>query len=146
MFIGKHQVKLDPKGRISVPAKFRESLSVRGSNQLVITLWRRRCLVAYPMDEWQEVERQARKLDISQEDNLNYLRIFYANATDCQVDGQGRILIPEHLRTDAGLEKEVLMSGMGVMFEIWSRDRWEQEVLPAQDRMVEIAAAAGIGF
>lgn len=145
MFIGKHQVKLDPKGRISVPAKFRESLSVRGSNQLVITLWSR-CLVAYPMDEWQEVERRARELDTSQEDVRNFLRIFYANAADCQVDGQGRILIPEHLRTDAGLEKEVLMSGIGVKFEIWSRDRWEQEVQPAQDRMVEIAAAAGIGF
>jgi MraZ protein len=145
MFIGKHQVKLDPKGRISVPAKFRESLSIRGSNQLVITLWGR-CLVAYPMDEWQEVERRARELDTSQEDVRNFLRIFYANAADCQVDGQGRILIPEHLRTDAGLEKEVLMSGIGVKFEIWNRDRWEQEVQPTQDRMVEVAASAGIVF
>lgn len=145
MFIGKHQVKLDPKGRISVPAKFRESLSIRGSNQLVITLWGR-CLVAYPMDEWQEVERRARDLDTSQEDVRNFLRIFYANAADCQVDGQGRILIPEHLRTDAGLEKEVLMSGIGVKFEIWNRDRWEQEVQPTQNRMVEVAAEAGIVF
>ena len=145
MFIGKHQVKLDPKGRISVPAKFRESLSIRGSNQLVITLWGR-CLVAYPMDEWQEVERRARELDTSQEDVRNFLRKFYANAADCQVDGQGRILIPEHLRTDAGLEKEVLMSGIGVKFEIWNRDRWEQEVQPTQDRMVEVAASAGIVF
>ena len=145
MFIGKHQVKLDPKGSISVPAKFRESLSIRGSNQLVITLWGR-CLVAYPMDEWQEVERRARDLDTSQEDVRNFLRIFYANAADCQVDGQGRILIPEHLRTDAGLEKEVLMSGIGVKFEIWNRDRWEQEVQPTQNRMVEVAAEAGIVF
>ncbi|MDP6482750.1 MAG: division/cell wall cluster transcriptional repressor MraZ, partial [Nitrospinota bacterium] len=68
------------------------------------------------------------------------------NAADCQVDGQGRILIPEHLRTGAGLEKEVYMSGIGPKFEIWSRERWDQEVQPSQDRMVEIAENSGIGF
>ena len=61
MFIGKHQVKLDPKGRLSVPSKFRDGLTSRGTNQIVITLFGR-CLVAYPMDEWQEVERKAREL------------------------------------------------------------------------------------
>lgn len=145
MFIGKHQVKLDPKGRISVPAKFRDSLSSRGTNQIVITLFGR-CLVAYPLDEWQEVERKVSELDTSQEDVRNFLRMFYANAADCQVDGQGRVLIPEHLRIGAGLEKEVYMSGIGRKFEIWSRERWDQEVEPAQDRMVEIAATAGIGL
>ena len=102
MFIGKHQVKLDPKGRLSVPSKFRDGLTSRGTNQIVITLFGR-CLVAYPMDEWQEVERKARELDTSREDVRNFLRMFYANAADCQVDGQGRVLIPEHLRTGAGL-------------------------------------------
>ncbi len=145
MFIGKHKVKLDPKGRLSVPSKFRDGLTSRGTNQIVITLFGR-CLVAYPMDEWQEVERKARELDTSREDVRNFLRMFYANAADCQVDGQGRVLIPEHLRTGAGLEKEVYMSGIGPKFEIWSRERWDQEVQPSQDRMVEIAENSGIGF
>ena len=97
-------------------------------------------------EELEALERKARELDTSREDVRNFLRMFYANAADCQVDGQGRVLIPEHLRTGAGLEKEVYMSGFGPKFELWSRERWEQEVQPSQDRMVEIAENSGIGF
>ena len=145
MFIGKYQATLDPKGRISVPARFRETLNAKTTNHLVITLFDG-CLVAYPMDEWREVERKARELPTSQQDVRIFIRMFYANAADCQVDRQGRILIPENLRTGAGLDKEVFMVGVGPRFEIWSRERWERDVEPAQDRMVEIAESAGIGF
>ncbi len=145
MFIGKYQATLDPKGRLSVPARFRETLNAKASTQLVITFFEE-CLVAYPTDEWQEVVRKARELPTGQRDVRNFLRMFYANAADCQLDRQGRVLIPEHLRGGAGLEKEVLIVGLGPKFEIWGRALWEQNVESAKDRMVEIAESAGIGF
>lgn len=145
MFIGKYQVKLDPKGRISVPARFREILKAKASTQLIITLFDG-CLVAYPFDEWQEVERKARELSTSRRDVRIFLRMFYANAADCPMDRQGRILLPENIRKAAGLEKEVFMVGVGPKFEIWSRERWERSVETPSDKLVEIAEAAGIGF
>lgn len=145
MFIGKYQVTLDPKGRTSVPARFREVLSAKASSQLVITLFDG-CLAAYPFDEWQEVERKARELPTNQRDVRDILRLFYADAADCAMDRQGRILIPENLRRAAGLEKEVFMVGVGPKIEIWSRERWEQNVEAARDRMEQVSEAAGFRF
>ncbi|MFQ5693641.1 MAG: division/cell wall cluster transcriptional repressor MraZ, partial [Nitrospinota bacterium] len=104
------------------------------------------CLVTYPFDEWQEVERKVRELPTGQRDVRTFIRLFYANAADCSVDRQGRILIPENLRKGAGLEKEVVMVGAGPKFEIWSRERWDRLADAAQDRLVDIAEASGIGL
>lgn len=128
-----------------MPARFREILNAKASTQIVITFLEG-CLLAYPMDKWQEVLRRTETLATSQPDVRTFLRIFHSRASECQVDRQGRILIPENLRERAGLEKEVFIVGVGQKFEIWSRLRWDQDVEPAEERVVEIARVADIRF
>jgi MraZ protein len=145
MFLGKYDLTLDPKGRLSIPAKFREVLNGRSLTQLILTLFDG-CIVAYPLDEWHEVERKARALPTSRRDVRNFVRVFYANAADCPLDRQGRILIPEALRREAGLEKEVVAVGVGNKIEIWGKERWREAMEATRGKLEDIAEASGIGF
>ncbi len=145
MFLGKYELTLDPKGRLSIPSKFRDVLNGRSLTQLVLTLFDG-CIVAYPLDEWHEVERKARELPTSRRDVRTFVRVFYANAADCPLDRQGRILIPEVLRREAGLEKEVVVVGVGNKIEVWSKGRWQKTLEASRGRLEDIAESSGIGF
>lgn len=135
MFLGEHQHSLDAKGRLIVPAKFRADLGDR----FIVTRGLDRCLFAYPISEWQVIEGKLKALPLTQSDARAFVRFFFSGATECEMDKQGRIMLPVNLREYAGLEREVTSVGVSTRVEIWSRERWEEYVLEASESFNEIA-------
>ena len=121
MFMGTYEHGLDAKGRVIVPAKLREDLG----ESFVVTLGLDGCLFAYPMDEWEGFIEQLKELP-GTKDARKLQRHFMANAAPCEVDKQGRALIPAKLREHAALEKDIVFVGVLSKIEIWSRERWEE--------------------
>lgn len=125
MFRGWHDHTIDHKGRISIPSKFRETLEDHFSPQLVITFFEK-CLVAYPQEEWQHLERKVSSLPQLKPQVRHFERYFISGAIHCEVDKQGRILIPPILREYAEIEKDVVFVGMLKKIEIWSKPKWKE--------------------
>ncbi|MHB8171877.1 MAG: division/cell wall cluster transcriptional repressor MraZ [Thermincolia bacterium] len=122
MFMGEYQHTIDPKGRLIVPAKFREGL---GEN-FVATKGLDNCLFVYPMEEWQALEQKFKSLPFTKADARAFVRFFFSGASECELDKQGRILLPANLREYAKLDKDVVVIGVSSRVEIWSKDQWEQ--------------------
>jgi MraZ protein len=123
VFRGRYPHTIDPKGRLSIPARFREELAGRGTETLVLTEGDH-CIVAYPMDEWERFEEKLRQQPQLAPEMRNFLRIAVASAKDCPVDRAGRTLVPPEHREFAGLSKDVMIVGALNKFEIWNRERW----------------------
>lgn len=121
MFYGEYQHSIDPKGRVIIPARFREGLGER----FILTKGLDECLFAYSSDEWANLEAKLKTLPLSSKDARAFVRFFFSGATECEVDKQGRILIPGNLREYAGLEKEIYIIGVSTRVEIWDKARWE---------------------
>ncbi len=119
---------IDPKGRIIVPVRFRDSISASGTDSLMISRMDQ-CLVAYTLPEWQKIENRILSLVEKSEAMRRFRRVFIGGAFECPCDRQGRILIPPSLRQYAVLDKEIVMVGVLDHFEIWSRENWDQENL-----------------
>ncbi len=132
MFRGRFEHTIDPKGRVSIPAKFRELLAEKDDERVIITNLDR-CLVAYPYEEWRNVEEKISSLSMVKKEVKAFQRFFISGATECPIDKLGRILLPPTLRDYAQLEKDVVFAGMGKMFEIWSRQRWVEEIKRAEE-------------
>jgi len=125
VFRGRYEHTIDPKGRLSVPARFRETLNERYDSRLVVTSYDG-CLLVYPLAEWQTLEAKVAELPSFNKDTKAFLRFFYSGATDCPIDKLGRILVPQDLRNYAKLEKEVILVGAFRRIEIWSKAEWER--------------------
>lgn len=127
-FSGHYLYNLDSKGRISIPSKLREVLSERYTpDKLIITTDLDKCLVAYPLERWIEIEEWIESQHtMKREDKVIFMRRFISPATECELDSQGRILIPQALREYAGLNKEVYIIGLTYKIEIWDRGKWEK--------------------
>ena len=128
MFLGTYEPKLDEKGRLILPAKYRDELS-RG---LVLTRGQERCLYAFPMDEFKALHEQLRSAPVTNKQSRDYLRVFLSGANDEVPDKQGRVTIPAALRTYAGLDRDVTVIGAGTRVEIWNAAAWH-EYLAAQE-------------
>ena len=120
MFMGTYGHSIDAKGRVIVPAKFREVLG----DSFVVTLGLDGCLFVYPEEEWEDFVKQLKELPGSKEAR-KLQRYFMAGAAPCDVDKQGRVLIPSSLREKVGLDKDVVFVGVMIKIEIWSKERWE---------------------
>jgi len=132
MFMGEYNHTIDEKGRIIIPSKFREAL---GDN-FVVTQGLDGCLFVYANEEWEVFVEGLSKLP-GNKDARKLQRYFMAGAAQCEVDKQGRILIPQKLRQQAGLLKDVVFVGVLSKIEIWSKERWEEN--DGYDNMDEIA-------
>lgn len=121
LFYGEYLHSIDVKGRIIVPAKFREGLG----EKFIVTKGLDNCLFAYSPEEWSNLEAKLRGLPFTDKDVRAFVRFFFAGATECEVDKQGRIHIPQNLREYAGLSKEVFVIGVSARVEIWDKDTWE---------------------
>ncbi len=121
MFMGEYAHNIDRKGRLIMPAKFREELG----EHVVVNRGLDGCLYVYTMQQWDEVYAQLAALPSTNRDARMYQRMMLSKAAECEMDGQGRILIPSSLVSLAGLEKECLIIGMANHLEIWSKERWE---------------------
>lgn len=121
VLIGEYEHSLDVKGRLIMPAKFREDIG----EKFIVTKGLDGCLFAFSTEEWQNFESKLRALPISNKDARTFSRFFFAGAIDCEIDKQGRFLISSNLREFAELEKEVVIIGMDSRIEIWSKDKWQ---------------------
>jgi len=125
MFRGCSFHTIDQKGRIIVPARFRDIIKANGDGVMVSTM--DRCLVAYTFEDWREIENKILSLAEKSESLRRFRRIFIGGAFQCTCDKQERILIPPTLRAYADFEREIALVGVLDHFEIWSRERWEKE-------------------
>ena len=140
MFRGRFEYTIDPKGRVSIPAKFRELLAEKYDDRLIVTNFDR-CLVAYPYEEWRILEDKVGSLSMVKKEAKAFQRFFLSGAAECPIDKLGRILIPPTLRVYAQLEKSVVFAGLVKKFEIWSRERWAEEIVRSQENFEGISEA-----
>lgn len=136
-FEGRSRHTLDEKGRLAIPARFKEILKKRGDSSLVVTNLST-CLVAFARDDWQRIKEKAVGLPLFDAAANTYIRYFISGAVECPLR-QGRILISPDLRELAGLTKEVVLVGHLTRFEIWDRTRWEEEFERAKDAFPRIS-------
>ena len=122
MFMGSYSPRLDDKGRLILPAKFREELS----DGLVLTRGQEHCLYAFPMREFERMYAQLREAPLAQKQARDYVRVMLSGADSQIPDKQGRILLPANLRQHAKLEKDVTVIGVGRHAEIWNTQAWQQ--------------------
>ena len=117
---GKYFHSVDPKGRLIIPSKFRDSLG----SEFVMTLGLENCICLYSQEEWDRFTEQLNQINNSKADNRMLKRYFQSNAVDCSIDSQGRTVIPADMRADIGIEKDVVIVGNGEKAEVWSKEAW----------------------
>ncbi len=125
MFRGGSSVKLDAKGRLALPTRYRALISERYAGQLVLTVHSDGCLLLYPQPEWEDLELQLIRTPNHDRRTRNVQRMLVGYATEVEMDGSGRILIAPRLREFAGLDKNAALVGVGKKFEIWNEEAWE---------------------
>ena len=133
MLLGEYNHNLDAKGRVSVPSKFRDDLG----SVFIITKGLDKCLYAYSKDEWKIFEEKLKNLPSSAR---NFVRFFFAGATEVEVDKLGRVNIPQNLREYASLSKEVCIIGVSTRVEIWDKQKWEDYTNPDNMDVEQIAS------
>lgn len=146
MFRGRFEHTVDSKGRVSIPAKFRDLLAEKYDDRLILTNFDR-CLVAYPYEEWRVLEERVGSLSMVKKEVKAFQRFFISGATECPIDKLGRILIPPTLRDYAQLGRNVVFAGMLRKFEVWSKERWLEEIKRSEvdfEGMGEALAELGI--
>ncbi|MBN1779263.1 MAG: division/cell wall cluster transcriptional repressor MraZ [Candidatus Buchananbacteria bacterium] len=139
MFIGEYQHTIDEKGRLAVPAKFRQRLS-KGA---VVTRGLDNCLFLYPKEEWVKLAAKLAALPISQANTRAFSRLMLAGAMDVEIDKQGRMLLPEYLRQYAEMQKKVIVAGLYTRLEIWDEDKWNKYKESTEVKSGDIAEALG---
>lgn len=135
MFMGEFQHSIDEKGRLIVPAKFREDLG----EKFIITRGLDNCLFVYPLPQWKILEDKIKELPTSHADTRAFVRMFFSGAVEAEVDKQGRVVVPSHLREHARIERDVYVIGVSTKVEIWSKDSWENYENQAQQSYESIA-------
>ncbi|RLK62938.1 transcriptional regulator MraZ [Atopobacter sp. AH10] len=143
MLIGEYQHTIDSKGRIIVPAKFREELD----GSFVLTRGLDGCLFGYPRSSWERVRQQLKELPISKRDSRAFVRFFYSSACEVEIDKQGRINIPKELIDYAAIEKDCRIVGVSDRIEIWASHLWEEFTAETEEQFDDIAEhLMGIDF
>lgn len=135
MLLGEYNHNLDTKGRVSIPAKFRDDLG----SSFIVTKGLDNCLFIYSKSEWETFETKLKTLPLTNPNARNFIRFFFSGATECELDKQGRINIPQNLRDYAGLTKEVYLIGVSTRVEIWNKENWENYTSPDNMDLDEIA-------
>ena len=120
MLLGEYNHNIDEKGRVSVPAKFRDDLGA----SFIVTKGLDNCLFIYSKIEWNTFETKLKDLPLTNPNARNFIRFFFSGATECELDKQGRINIPQNLREYAGLNKDLSIIGVSTRVEIWNREKW----------------------
>ena len=120
MFRGLNKINLDAKGRIAIPARYKDSLSNLSSNLLICTIDQDHCLLLYPLKFWKSIEKKIMKLPTLNSTSRRLQRLMVGHAAELEMDSSGRILIPKELREFAKLTKKAMLVGQGIKFEFWN--------------------------
>lgn len=121
MFIGEYEHSVDAKGRVIMPAKLRDDIG----EKFVLTKGLDGCLFAYSQTEWLNFEEKLKTLPLTNKNARDFVRFFLSGAIECEIDKQGRFLIPSNLREYSKLDKEIVILGVGTRIEIWNKDAWK---------------------
>lgn len=143
MLLGEYKHTVDPKGRVAIPAKFREKFTAGA----IVTRGLDRCLFIFSKSEWEILAQKIISLPLAQADSRAFARLMLAGATDVELDVQGRILIPDSLRSYANVKKQVVVTGMYTRVELWDMDAWEaykKKTEGAADEIAEKLTELGI--
>ncbi|MFE6167236.1 division/cell wall cluster transcriptional repressor MraZ [Viridibacillus arvi] len=135
MFMGEYQHSIDAKGRLIIPAKFREHLT----EGFVITRGLDNCLFGYPILEWRKLEEKLKQLPVTKKDARAFTRFFFSGATEVEVDKQGRINIPSNLLTHANVQKDCVVLGVSNRIEIWAKESWQNYFAESEESFNDIA-------
>lgn len=127
IFRGINNLALDAKGRMAMPARYRERLMETCGGRLVVTVDKDRCLLVYPLPEWEIIEEQLIALPSLNKQARLLQRLLIGHATEVELDSQGRILLPTMLREYAAMEKKLILIGQGKKFEIWDDQVWSEK-------------------
>ncbi len=122
MLMGEYSHSLDQKGRLIMPAKLRQDIG----EKFILTKGLDGCLFAFSQNEWLNFEEKLKTLPLSDRNARNFVRFFLSGATECEIDKQGRFLIPNNLRVAGNLEKDVIIIGVGTRLEIWNKEIWQK--------------------
>ncbi|RTR29254.1 division/cell wall cluster transcriptional repressor MraZ [Shewanella atlantica] len=129
MFRGASAINLDTKGRIAIPKRYREPLHAEFNSQIVITVdFQSPCLLLYPFDEWSKIEEKLLQLSDTRATERAMKRLLLGYAHECELDGNGRILLPTPLRQYANLEKRAMLVGQLNKFELWDETAWQKQI------------------
>lgn len=139
MFIGEYHHQIDEKGRIAVPTKFRDNLK----HGAVVTRGLDSSLFLLPMEEWGKLANKLADLPLGQANSRAFSRLFLAGAMDVSLDKQGRFVIPEYLRTYAGLSKQTVIVGVNTRLELWDAEKWEAYRQQTEEEAGNIAEQIG---
>lgn len=139
MFIGEYTHSIDTKKRLAVPSKFRGELGGR----VVVTRGLDQCLFVYPMKTWESLAEKLGNMPVGEAGTRSFIRLMLAGATDVEVDSQGRILLPDYLKSYAGLEREVTVAGLFNRLEIWDTEKWNGYKEEAEKQSGDIAEQLG---
>lgn len=135
MFMGEYHHNLDNKGRLIIPAKFRNQIG----KLIVFTRGMEGCIFGYPISEWQKIEAKLAQLPLTKKNARNFMRIFYSGAMEAEFDKQGRVNFSTTLKEYAGLEQECIIIGVSNRIEIWSAERWQKFSEQASEDYDDIA-------
>ena len=139
MFLGEYRHSLDPKGRVNLPTKFRQDLS----QGVVITRGVDRCLFVYPRPTWERLAQNLARLPLTAQASRAFARLLLAGAMDARVDGQGRVMLPDYLRTYAKIRRQVVIAGVYDRLEIWDAAAWGVYTRRAEKHSEDIAETIG---
>lgn len=143
MFRGATMINLDSKGRLGVPTRYRELLNEESEGQMVCTIdLHQPCLLLYTLPEWEKIEQKLSLLSSMNPVERRVQRLLLGHASECQMDGAGRILIANTLRQHANLTKEIMLVGQFNKFELWNEQAWYQQV--KEDIAIEQLAQAAL--
>lgn len=135
LFLGQYEHSIDGKGRVILPAKYRE----RFSGGMVFRSGEDRCLLAYPMEDWLKEAEKIRSLSERKRVSREYRRWFFGRSSECQPDKQGRVMVPPNMRNYAGLDKDILIVGVYDRLEIWDKNTWHKREPIAEGEIENIA-------
>jgi MraZ protein len=135
-FRSRSEHTLDSKGRLNIPSRFREVLRDSSVETLIVTNWQK-SLKAYPVSEWEQVEEKLRNQAPGLTGFGDFVRYVISGVSECQLDKQGRILVPGYLRAEFGIDREVILNGMLNHFEIWDKAAWLDETRRTRDKFRE---------
>jgi len=127
VFRGATKVTLDAKGRLAIPTRYRERIAARCEGQLVATVDKDYCLLLYPFPDWEDIEQKLVKLPSLNKQARRLQRLMVGYATEIDIDGHGRILLPRELREFAGLGRQAILLGQGNKFELWDEESWNEK-------------------
>ena len=139
MFYGEHEHTIDRKGRLIIPSRFREVMKEHFLERLVLTRGLDKCLFLFPEDEWRAQEARFRGLSFTKQEARRFNRFYFSGAVELTCDRQGRVLIPDYLKSFAGIKRDVILVGVSNRIEIWDKEEWKKFYGQFKETYEEIA-------